>query len=100
VRRQELYGSVAAVFEELYEGAADEYLDVLASYYARSNNRQKALEYLELAGRRAASLNANAQAVSLLTRASKVAAELNDPAAEERLAHELERLAGAEVGVP
>jgi class 3 adenylate cyclase len=100
VRSQELYGAVAAVFEELYEGAADEYLDVLASYYARSNNRQKALEYLELAGRRAASLNANAQAVSLLNRASKVASELNDPAAEERLAHELARLSGAEVGVP
>ena len=39
------------VFEELYAGSREEHLDVLASYYARSGNRPKALEYLELAGR-------------------------------------------------
>jgi predicted ATPase len=99
-RRDELYGAVAAVFEELYSGARDEYLDVLASYYARSSNRAKALEYLELAGRRAASLNATAEAATLLKRARKVAAELGDAPAERRLTDELEQLATAGAGVP
>jgi predicted ATPase len=97
-RREELYGLVAAVFEELYGGARDEYLDVLASYYARSNNREKALEYLELSGRRAAALNANAEAISMLRRAHKIAVELGDAPAQERLSSTLEGLAAADVG--
>ena len=92
VRSQELYGAVAAVFEEFYAEAREEYLDVLASYYARSNNRMKALEYLELAGSRAASLNANAEAAALLRRALKVATEVGDAPAEQRLIQELGRL--------
>jgi class 3 adenylate cyclase len=99
-RRDELYGAVAAVFEELYSGARDEYLDVLASYYARSSNRAKALEYLELAGRRAGSLNATAEAATLLRRARKVAAELGDAPAERRLTDELEQLATVGARVP
>src|SRR5262249_29713168 len=91
-RREELYGVVAAVFEGLYADARDESLDVLASYYARSANRVKALQYLELAGRRAAALNADAEAVRLLRRALKVADEVGDELAEERLRSELERL--------
>jgi class 3 adenylate cyclase len=91
-RRQELYGRVAAVFEELYASSRDEYLEVLAYYYAQSRNLAKALEYLEQAGSRAASLNANAQALELWTKASKVAAKLKDTAAERRITEQLARL--------
>jgi class 3 adenylate cyclase len=93
VRREELYGVVAAAFEDLYADVRDEYLDVLASYYARSRNRVKALSYLELAGRRAASLNADAEAGTLLRRALKVADEIGAKPAEERIRAELDRLA-------
>ena len=92
-RREELYGVVAAAFEDLYADVRDEYLDVLASYYARSGNRVKALSYLELAGRRAASLNADAEAGTLLRRALKVAGEIGARPAEERIRAELDRLA-------
>ena len=92
-RREELYGVVAAAFEDLYADVRDEYLDVLASYYARSGNRGKALSYLELAGRRAASLNADAEAGTLLRRALKVADEIGAKPAEERIRAELDRLA-------
>ena len=51
-RRQELYGRVAAVFEELYAGSREDYLEVLAHYYGRSKNLGKSMEYLR-AGRRA-----------------------------------------------
>ena len=96
VRREDLYGQVAAVFEELYAGSREEYLDVLASYYSRSGNRPKALEYLELAGARAASLNANTQAVRVWTRARKVAEELQDRESERRIAERIDELAIAD----
>jgi predicted ATPase len=91
-RRQELYGRVAAVFEELYAGAKDEYLEVLASYYARSRDLPKALEYLERAGARAASLDANEQALELWKRAREVAVRLQDAAAEQRITERLGQL--------
>jgi predicted ATPase len=92
-RRQELYGRVAGVFEELYAGSRDDYLEILASYYARSDNLPKALEYLEKAGERVAALSGNAQAVELWNRARKVAAKLEDPEAERRIAGRLAQFA-------
>jgi class 3 adenylate cyclase len=91
-RRQELYGRVAAVFEQLYAASRDEYFEMLAYYYARSRNLAKACEYLELAGVRAASLNATPQARELWSRARKVAAKLDDPSVDRRIAERLEQL--------
>ena len=91
-RLQELYGRVAAVFEELYANARDEYLEVLASYYARSRDLKKALEYLERAGARAASLDANEQAVELWSRARQIATKLEDEGATRRIAERLSAL--------
>ncbi len=54
-RREELYERVAVVFDDLYAASRDEHLELLAYYYARSPNLEKALEYLEQAGARAAS---------------------------------------------
>ena len=90
--RQELYGKVAAVYEDLYAASRDEYLEVLAHYYARSRNLRKACEYLELAGEKAASLNATERARELWERALKVAAKLTDPAAKARIGERLLRL--------
>jgi class 3 adenylate cyclase len=91
-RLEQLYGRVAAVFEELYAGSKDEYLEVLASYYARSRNLEKALEYLERAGGRAVSLDASTQAVHLLKRAREVATKLQNADAEQRIGEHLDRL--------
>jgi class 3 adenylate cyclase len=91
-RRQELYGRVAAVFEELYAGSRDEHLEILAHYYVRSRDLQKACEYLELAGEKAASLNATDRARELWERARKLAAKLGDGEAEHRLAERLSEL--------
>ena len=91
-RLQELYGRVAAVFEQLYAGAKDEHLEMLASYYARSRDLPKALEYLERAGARAASLDANEHAVELWGRAREIAEKLNDATAERRITEQLGQL--------
>ena len=80
------------MFEELYAGSRDDYLEILASYYARSENLPKALEYLERAGERVAALSGNAQAAEFWNRARKVAAKLNDVQAERRIADRLAQL--------
>ena len=84
-RRRELYGLVAAAFETLFAGSLDDYLDVLANYYSRSEDLGKALAYLERAGERAASLDAPQQAAALWERAVKVAERLEDPSDADRI---------------
>jgi predicted ATPase len=89
-RREELYSRVASVFDELYATSRDDYLEVLAYYYARGDNLPKALDYLEKAGARAASLNANEQAAELWKRALRVASKIPDAEAEARISAELD----------
>jgi class 3 adenylate cyclase len=84
-RLQDLHGRVAAAFEELFAGSIDDYLELVAHHYARSQNFPKALEYLERAGEKAAALDAAGQAVEMWTRARKVAARMGDEAAERRV---------------
>jgi class 3 adenylate cyclase len=84
-RRKELYGQVATAFETLYASSLDDYLEVLGSYYARSDDQVKALDYLERAGERSASLDAPQQAAGLWERALKAAERLEDQGAAERI---------------
>jgi predicted ATPase len=84
-RRRELHGLVASAYEEVYAGALDERLDVLAHHWARSQDLPKALDYLERAGERAAALDASDQAAELFRRARKIAQRLGDAEAEQRL---------------
>jgi len=84
-RRQELHGRVAAAFEDIFAASLDDYLELIAHHYARSQNFPKALDYLERAGDKAAALDAVAQAVEMWTRARKVAARMGDEAAEHRI---------------
>jgi class 3 adenylate cyclase len=87
--RRELYGRVAAAFEELFADSLEEHLELLAHYYGRSDNLPKALEYLERAAEGAVRLKADYQAVELWRRASKAAVELGDVKAEARIAARL-----------
>lgn len=89
-RLQELHGRVAAAIEELFAPSLDEYLELVAHHYARSQDFPKALDYLERAGDKAVALDARDQATELWRRARKVAARMGDEAAEQRL---LDRLA-------
>jgi predicted ATPase len=68
-RRRELYGRVAAAFEELYVASLDDHLERLAHYYAQAENRAKAIEYVERAAARQESLGASVQAARLRERA-------------------------------
>jgi predicted ATPase len=91
-RRRELYSAVGAAFERLFADSLDDHLEVLAHYFARSQDLQKALDYLERAGGRAESLDAVATAADLWDRALQVAEKLGDSDAEQRLRPRLEEL--------
>ena len=52
-RRRELYGHIAVAALELFAGALEEHLELLAHYFGRSDDLPKALVYLELAAERA-----------------------------------------------
>jgi class 3 adenylate cyclase len=84
-RRRELNGAVGAAFEALWGPAVDDQLEVLAHYFALSNDLAKGLRYLERAAERAARLDAGAQAAELWRRALLVAERLGDAEAQERL---------------
>ena len=92
---RELYGRVGSVFEEVYRGSLEDYLEILAYYFYRSEEQGKALHYLERAAARAIELNANAQAADMLERAAKVAAILEDADAQRRIRAQIDMLGGA-----
>jgi len=91
-RRRELYGHVAAAYEEAFADSLDEHLEQLAFYRARSGDLQGALEHLERAANRAASLHAHTQASSLWTHAATLAKRMDDPLARERVEQRLSEL--------
>jgi class 3 adenylate cyclase len=84
-RRRQLYASVGTAFESLFSDSIEDNLEVLAHYFARSDDLAKALAYLERAGERAASLDATDRAVELWQQASQIAEDLGDTTAQQRI---------------
>ncbi|HXJ63082.1 MAG TPA: adenylate/guanylate cyclase domain-containing protein, partial [Actinomycetota bacterium] len=52
-RRRLFYGRAAHAYEELYSNSLEDRLEILALYYYRSDEQDRALDYLERAGDRA-----------------------------------------------
>ncbi|MGH3035291.1 MAG: AAA family ATPase [Gaiellaceae bacterium] len=77
VGRRELYGRIAAAFEEVSGGFLDD-LERLAHYYAQSEDLPRALECLEQAGAQAADLGAEERALDLRRRAQTIAARIGE----------------------
>ncbi len=94
-RRRQLYGAVGVAFETLFSDSLEDHLEVLAHYFARSDDLPKALDYLQRAGERAAALDATERATQLGRQAARVAEELGDVDAQQRVR---ERFAA--LGVP
>jgi class 3 adenylate cyclase/tetratricopeptide (TPR) repeat protein len=57
-RRKEIHGKIGKAIENLYPENLEEYYELLAYHYTRSDNKEKALQYLDLANRKALKLNA------------------------------------------
>jgi class 3 adenylate cyclase/tetratricopeptide (TPR) repeat protein len=68
-QRREMHGRVGAAIEELYRERLEEFVDLLAYHYERSNDGAKALSWLLRAADRARALYANDEALALYTSA-------------------------------
>ena len=77
-RRKLLHERMGAAIEALFADKIHEHLGDLAHHYARSANRQKAVEYLRLAGEQALQRSANAEAINHLTSALEILKALPD----------------------
>jgi class 3 adenylate cyclase len=84
-RRTELYGRVANAYETLFPDATGEHLELLAHYYARSNELSKAIRFLERAGEEALALDARDQAQRVWERARRAAEAEGDADTKARL---------------
>jgi tetratricopeptide (TPR) repeat protein len=52
-RRKEIHGRIGQAIEELYADRLEEFYEMLAHHYSRSENSEKAYQYLELSGNKA-----------------------------------------------
>jgi len=52
-RRKEIHEKIGRAIEELYSERLEEFCEVLAYHYARSDNKEKAVEYLNVANQKA-----------------------------------------------
>ena len=57
-RRKEIHEKIGMAIEELYPERLEEYYEMLAYHFIRSENKMKALEYLDLSNQKARDLNA------------------------------------------
>jgi class 3 adenylate cyclase/tetratricopeptide (TPR) repeat protein len=57
-RRKEIHEKIGTAIEKLYPDRLEEYYELMAYHYVRSDNTEKAVEYLDLANQKAARLNA------------------------------------------
>jgi len=71
-RRKEIHAKIGNAIESLYPERLEEYYELLAYHYGRSDNKDKALEYLDLANQKAAKLNAMEDARSYFDEAMKL----------------------------
>jgi predicted ATPase len=83
-RREQLFGGVAAAFEQLYADSLDEHLERLAHYHVQAGDLPRALDYLERAAERAAEVSP-ARGVDIWERAREVAALAGDQVAARRI---------------
>ncbi len=76
-QRQQLHATIGNVLEERYgNDDSDEFVDLLAHHFSRSNDREKALHYLRRAGQRAINNYATEPAIDYFGEAIAVAKEL------------------------
>jgi class 3 adenylate cyclase len=91
-RRRELYRRVASAHEQAFSDSLDDHLELVAFYWARGGDLQRALGYLERAANRATSLHARTRAASLWSRAATLANRMDDPVARDRIERQLVEL--------
>ena len=77
-RRKEIHENIGQAIEEIYSERLEEFYEMLAYHFAKSENSIKALEYLRLAADKASQSFAHIAAVALLEEAFSHAEQLID----------------------
>ncbi|HMA85864.1 MAG TPA: adenylate/guanylate cyclase domain-containing protein [Desulfosalsimonadaceae bacterium] len=77
-RRKEIHEKIGNVIEELYAERLEEYYEVLAYHYERSQNNEKSIVYLSLANQKATNANAMEEAKGYFDKAMDILDELED----------------------
>jgi tetratricopeptide (TPR) repeat protein len=77
-RRKEIHEKIGSAIEDLYPDRLEEYYELLAYHYVRSDNTDKAVVYLDLANQKAAKLNAMETAKSYFDQAMNLLDTLPD----------------------
>ena len=84
-RRKEIHEKIGNAIETLYPENLEEYYELLAYHYTRSENKDKAVTYLDFANRKAARFNAMEEAFGYFEEAMKLLDGMPDtPAKRER----------------
>jgi len=68
-KRQQIHESIGQAIESLYSERLEEFYEVLAFHYARSNNKDKAIEYIDLSSQKAVELSAMEEAMAYFEKA-------------------------------
>jgi len=71
-RRKEIHEKIGNAIETLYPENLEEYYELLAYHYTRSENKDKAVTYLDFANRKAARFNAMEEAFGYFEEAMKL----------------------------
>ena len=79
-RKKEIHEKIGHVIEELYAERLEEYYDVLAYHYKRSDNKEKAFVYLDLANRKAFNASAMEDAKGYFYKAMQILDTMPDTA--------------------
>jgi len=66
-RRKEIHENIGTAIEKIYSDRLEEFYEVLAYHYSKSENLKKSAEYLKLSGQKATKSNSPREAYSFLT---------------------------------
>jgi len=83
-RRKEIHQNIGNTIEEIYSNRLEEFYEVLAYHYSRSNDLEKAVEYGEKAASRAKDIFAHKDAVKLFEQTIEIL-ESHDPENKEKI---------------
>ena len=83
-RRKEIHEKVAVSIESLYPDRLEEYYELLAYHYKRTDNKAKAFSYLDKANQKAAKLNAAQEALNYFNDAMEVLDTLDDTSSNQK----------------
>jgi predicted ATPase len=92
-RRKEIHERIGEAIKGLYSERLEEYYELLAYHYVRSDNKKKAVECLDLASRKANKANAIEEAKTYVDECMRLLDTLPDT--EENLQHRIRLLANS-----